>query len=246
MSVPDRVLNVEDFRALIQLHGFRVRYDRAFECPCRNPNTGDFSRNCPLMLAGDCNGQTAYRNQVLPAKAKVYFDRAKKPVDDSQLGMITVGDIMAYSMPDWVPLEQFDRLTVLDYAFEMRETRQRGETNSDPVTQKFGFALDAISWLDGSGWVDGETAIGDGIVTDAKMQTDDATGVSNIVWQAGGKVPAPGTNYTVIYRYRPTMYVSGISFMPSRPAPIGLADPNARYGLPIRALMTLDPPQRNS
>ncbi len=231
MSIPDRILNVEDFRALIQIHGFSVRYYRAIPCPCRNPAVGDFSRNCPIMAAGDCNGQTAYREQTLAAGAKVYFDRAKKPVDDSQLGMITVGDIMAYSMPDWVPLEQFDRLVILDYAFECRETLRRGDTASEAVTQRFPFVLDSISWLDGSTWVDGGVVTSDSVTADATIQTDEATGIGSVTWRNGGSSPAPGTNYSVIYRYRPTMYVSGISFMPSRPSVVAAnngASPDAR------------------
>lgn len=237
--IPDRVLNPEEFRALIAMHGMRVRYYRAFPCPCRNPATGDFARDCALLQAGECNGAIAYREQTLPGAARVYFDRAKKTVDDSELGLITVGDMMAYAMPDEVPLERGDRLVVLDWFLETREVRQRGDSDRDALIQKFPFAIDNISWLDGADWVDGASG------TDASL-VKDGNGNGVVVWSSAGNAPPEGQNYTIIYRYRPTVFVGGASFMPSRasvfPKPGG-SDADARYGLPIRALMSFDPPQ---
>lgn len=237
---PERNLDPEDFRCLIEMYGMPVKYFRAIPCPHVNPEMNEAPRDCPLIATGDCVGAVAYREQQLPAGAKVLFQRARKEVADSELGFVTVGDLMAYTMPDWIPLERLDRIVAMDWQYEMRETRRRGTTDREKVTQKFPFALDAVSWLIGDSWEDAKVG------EDVTLEVDESTGIGEIVWQSGKPSAIPDTNYSVIYRYRPTFYASGISLMPSRPTLGASCEGDSRAGLPVKALLTIDPPQANN
>lgn len=231
LGIPDRALDPEAFRFLIHTHGARVKWYRSIPCPCRNPQNGDYTRECELQ----CNGGYFYDLEPTPDGTKVYFDRAKKTVDDSQLGYVTQGDIMAYSMPDEVPFERLDKLVVMDWELEIRETCNRGTGAYDYLTQPWGFAIDLAGYI----------ANGAFVRLPKTAYSLDCTdkGKTKFTWLASA--PAAGQNYTIIYRYRPTVWVNGSSFMPSRmsfmqpPAPTA----NGRYGLPVRGLMALKHPE---
>lgn len=237
--VPDRALDPEAFRALIAMHGVVVRWWRSRTCPCRNPEAGEFSRTCPLLVAGTCDGAWVYEEQTVPAAARVYFDRAKKTVEDSELGLIQVGDLMAYAMTDEVPFERPDRLLLTEWWLDAKETIKHD--SDDVLSQPHGFALDSVKWLNAQNTLITSTIGAGGDVT----MTTGNDGTSRLVWRSGGTKPPNGTNVSVLYRYRPMVYVNGVSFMPARMAS-GMGNSSTRYGLPVRGLMTLKKPQEDA
>jgi len=238
LTMPDRALDYRAFNRWIGRQGIRVRWFRATPCICRNQRIGQYSRNCAL-----CSYGYVYREQTLPDWARVYFDEQKKVVDDSQLGLLQVGDIVAWANPRDVRFDRPDSLILMDWALEAREPLQNsGGDVAATVGYAWSFALDACSWYNGSAWVDMtcthlDPETGDPVPGQATLTTDLDTGVGSISFEDGYGPPA-GQNFTIIYRYRPTMFVNGASFTPSRTnAFITDADAGAK-GMPVRALMS--------
>lgn len=241
LPMPDRAVDPEAARFLFHSHGKRVLWYRALPCPCRNTETGTYSRNCAL-LSTLCNGNFLYELQTLPDTARVHFYGAKKQVEDAQLGLILKGELMAEAMPDEVPFERGDKLVVLDWLYEFREARTRGETALDAITQTFPAVVDYVGAVLNGGFVR--------VANEAYTVDYDAFGKGSIRWLSDA-LP-PGTNYTTVYRYHPTVWVDGSSLSssapsyypgpPGRDGTEGALPAPSHYGGPVRGRMSLKHP----
>lgn len=198
----DRALNPEAFRSLIHMHGQKIRYWRASPCPCNNPQGGDYSRACPY----GCQYGFLYEEVTLGPAVRAYIYSSKSSILHPDLGWIKVATTMIETMADEIYLSRGDKILSVDAQYVARETRRRGSSDSDELSQLFAFAIDALI-VQSASYVPG---------TDYQLQTDNATGVSTINWI--GNSPSEGTVYSVLYKYRPMFWCVGDPMTPPRPS----------------------------
>lgn len=194
------MLNPTAPRVLISQQGERVEWWQALPCDCRDPGDPTYGdeRSCDK-----CERGYVYRLQKLPAGAKALIVRQRREYLHSEVGMIRVGDLTITTMPDEIPVSDFDKIVLLDRAATKKEILRRGATASDALGEAHPVAVQTVA--DGSQvYVEGED-----------WRFDAEAGA--VVWIEGGDEPE--AVFTAVYTHAPEYWYTGAMMTESRPMP---------------------------
>ncbi|MGD9497963.1 MAG: hypothetical protein AB7Y46_16790 [Armatimonadota bacterium] len=183
---------------LIATHGERIRWFEALPCDCRDPGDPDFGdhRSCDK-----CQYGYVYREQPLTGDERAMVTQIRREILSADLGLLQVGDLVLTTMPDQIPVGNWDRIVLVQRTVPKKEVVRFGE---DTLGEEFPVEVMAVTA--------GTTLY----ACDVDYRLDRAT--RRIVWQAGGSSPGQGV-YAVQYVYNPVFWYVGSALKTGRPIP---------------------------
>jgi len=192
------MLNPIAARQLIATQGERIRWFEALPCDCRDPGDPDYG---DFATCGKCQHGYVYRERMLPDGVKALVYRERRQFLHADWGFVGVGELYITTMPDQIPLGNFDRVVLTERAMPKKELVRLGE---DVLREEFPLVVLTVA--------EGDTEF----VAGVDYSFDEAEG--RIVWLDGGARP-DGAIYTVHYRYAPVYWYTGSSMTAPRPMP---------------------------
>jgi len=217
------MLNPCACRQALSVHGETIRWFRASPCDCRDPRDPDFGdhRGCEK-----CEHGYVYTEQVIPTGARAMVTMVRREQIHPDLGFIARGDLMCVTMPDEIPLGNWDKIVLLERTIPAKEIVTKGEdvlrhTYPSSVTMVSAGEVMFTRWTPGDG--EDEPAAGD-------WSFDVATGT--ITWHEDGASPEEGAVYAVEYLFHPVFWYDGSAITVPRPvADIGFLPQSGRLSL---------------
>jgi len=197
------------WRARHRKRGERYRWLKAFRCSCANPQTNEFSRNCPL-----CEKGRRYVEQTMGSEVRALVHGTTLAMDDEEFGVMPVGETQISVMPDESYLMRMDKVILPDRYLPERVVLKRGAGATDalpksPVVAIVDVTKDATNYAAGVDY----------------QRTGNA-----IEWI--GSAPSAGSNYAVEFTYNPTYIFLGSSQQVPRPDKFGVL-------MPLRGVLTM-------
>ncbi len=195
------MLNPAAARQMISMQGERVRWFQALPCDCRDPGDPDYGdeRACE-----NCERGYVYREQDLADGVKALVTRQRREYLHPEVGMIRVQDLTVTTMADELPVDEFDKLILVERAVSKKEIVQRGAGTSDVLGEAYPVEVVTVA--------DGDTVF----VAGEDFVFDETTGA--VVWLVGGDAP-DGQTYAVHYTHAPVYWYTGAMMTEARPMP---------------------------
>ena len=186
----------ELWRDRLERLGEQIRWLRRLPCPCTNPETREAERDCTR-----CGGSRyMHEERAITAYRALVTNQMPRELI-GQLGQFQIGDVLCQTMPDEIPLSQFDVVIVPGRIEEDAALLVKGSSEALPAWP----VVELIVVSDGAT----EYEVG----TDGELAADEKT----ISWI--GAEPDEGATYSVRYRYAPTYDV--LEMLPHRRKLVG-------------------------